>query len=38
MILDLDPEDLKVIKEIQVPLDLLDKVLVQVEKSSEEPR
>lgn len=38
MIVDLDPEDLKVIKEIQVPLDLLDKVLVQVEKSSEEPR
>lgn len=38
MILDLDPEDLKVIKEIQVPLDLLDQVLVQVEKSSEEPR
>lgn len=38
MIVDLDPEDLKVIKEIQVPLDLLDQVLVQVEKSSEEPR
>lgn len=38
MIVDLDPEDLKVIKEIQVPLDLQDQVLVQVEKSSEEPR